>query len=647
MKMAKLQRRIAIVELMMGCVLLLFAGRLWQLQVWRWSTYARQAAANRTQTVRVEAPRGLIFDRRGELLAQNRRSWRLGVDPQKFPQDEHEADRVILGLASIIAGNAQQIRAAVKTALATTNAAQPQMLPLPDLMGELDLPMVARIQERALELPGVVVLETTQRSYPRGNLAAHVLGYARSITQAQYEEVKDLRGPMAANPEDVASLVPDKLYSPLSVMGQMGVEKMCELDRTMDPPMPILEGLPGRTVYEVDVHGRQGRKIASRKEEAGASVYLTLDAHVQETAEKALADTLHEGHGTSGAVVVLDVNNGDVIALASRPSFDPNRWVKGLKPAEWKALSQDKRTPMLDKATSGLYAPGSTFKMISSISAFESIHLNPNTSFDCTGRITVGWRHAVFRCWKSSGHGIVDYWRGISESCDVYFYDLVRSLRMSSDALSYWARQFGLGSATGIGLPGEAEGTVPDEEWKRLVMRDPWRLGDSLNMVIGQGYLTATPLQMAVVTAAIANSGHVYTPQLVRKIIWPKSLRRAPTMIEPKLVRTIEAAPSSFDMVRRGMRLAVTSSQGTAKGVAGLGVTVAGKTGSAEHTGGKLTHGWFVCFAPYEKPRYAVVVFVESGGHGGVVGAPIARKVLTTLFGLGEAGGGVEGVTSD
>ncbi len=631
----------------MGCVLLLFAGRLWQLQVWRWRTYAREAAANRTQTVRVEAPRGLIFDRRGVILAQNRRSWRLGVDPQKFPKDEKEADRVVLQLASIIAGNAQEIRVGIKQALASTNAAQPQLLPLPDLTGELDLPMVARIQERGLELPGVVVLETTQRDYPKGELAAHVLGYARSITQAQYEEVKELRAPMQANPEDVASLVPDKLYSPLSVAGQMGVEKMWELDRSTNPPMPVLEGLPGRTVYEVDVHGRQGRKIASRKEEAGASVYLTLDANVQATAEKALDDALHAGHGTSGAVVVLDVNNGDVLALVSKPSFDPNKWVKGLKPDEWKALSEDKRTPMLDKAIGGLYAPGSTFKMISSIAAFESIHLQPNTSFDCTGSISVGWRHATFRCWRPGGHGMVDYWRGISESCDVYFYELMRSLHMSSDAIAYWARQFGMGSQTGIGLPGEAEGRVPDEEWKRLVLRDPWRLGDSLNMVIGQGYLTATPLQMAVVTSAIANGGHVYAPQLVHKIIWPKSGKRTPTMTDPTLVRTIEGAPASFDMVRRGMRLAVTSNQGTAKGVAGLAVTAAGKTGSAQHTGGKLTHGWFVCFAPYEKPRYAVVVFVEAGGHGGLVGAPIARKVLMSLFGLEAASGGVEGVTSD
>jgi penicillin-binding protein 2 len=643
--MSKVQRRILVVEVVMGCVLLVFVGRLWQLQVWRWRAFARQAAANRTQTVRVEAPRGLISDRKGRLLAENRRSWRLGIDPSLFPKNDHDADRAVLLLASLIEGNAQQIRVAVKQALAATTAAQP--LPLPGLTGELDLPMVARIQERSIELPGVVILETTQRHYPKGELAAHALGYARSITQAQYQENKDLRAPIRGNLDDPASLVPDKLYSQLSVAGQMGVEKACELDRSADPPTPVLVGLPGRTVWEVDVHGERVRVVASRDAQAGASVYLTLDTGVQWAAEKALADTLREGRGTSGAVVALDVNTGEVLALVSRPGFDPNKWVKGLKPEEWKALSEDKRTPMLNKATGGQYAPGSTFKMISSIAAFESVKLQPKTSFECGGRITVGWRHQVFRCWKPGGHGWVDYWRGLSESCDVYFYSLVRSLRLSSEALAYWAREFGLGSTTGIALPGEAEGTVPDPEWKRIVVRDPWRLGDSLNMVIGQGYLTTTPLQLAVATAAIANGGRVYVPQLVRKIIWPKWMGRAPVLAEPGLVRTVGASPASFDLVRRAMRLAVTSEHGTCKVVGGLGVSVAGKTGSAEHKPGTPTHGWFACFAPYEQPQYAVVVFVESGGHGGVVAAPIARKVLAALFGLGERGGGVGPVTSD
>lgn len=625
-------RRIRIVQATLVLSLAVFVVRLWELQLTKWSVYAREAAGNRTQVIRTEPPRGPIFDRNGAVLAENRASWQIGVDPAAFPKDDYEADRCLLRLASILGVNAPEVRQAVSKALASS-AAQP--VPLTDLKEaqEVQLPIVAQVEEHQPDLPGIVVLQTRRRFYPRGKLAAHLLGYARSVTAEQYKELHDLTVPPRATGGEEALGAADALYSRSSVTGQAGVELLCELDHSTNPPTPILTGVPGRTVVEVDVRVQPVRVISFRQSIPGASVYLMLDARVQQAAETALADMLKE-RGRSGAVVVLEVNTGGVVAMCSRPSFDPNKWVSGFKPEEWTALQTDPRTPLLNTAVAGVYPPASTFKIISALAALESVRLDTNAQFACGGRIGVGHPPTIYRCWLPSGHGYVGFWRGVAESCDVYFYELVRKARLSPEALAYWARQLGLGRTTDCGLAGEAEGLVPTPDWKLTLLHERWRLGDTLNMVIGQGYLSATPLQMAVATAAVANGGRVYRPLLVRKIHWPQWMGRPPRIIEPQLVRDVGAQAESIEKVRRGMRLAVTSPKGTAHGLAGLPVPCAGKTGSAQHRPDRPTHAWFVCFAPYDRPEYVVAVFVDSGGHGGSTAVPIARKVLTALFGI-------------
>lgn len=636
--MNDLRRRLVFLKVFCGCVLLVFVGRLGQLQIAKAEEFLRQAAANRTQTIRVEPPRGYVFDREGRVLAENRRTWRLGVDPATFPKDEKAADRCVVRLADLLRGDASALRQAIRLALASSVA---QPVPIPRVQGTLDFATVALVEENRLDLPGIVVLEEIKRYYPRGRLAAHVLGYARVISQEQYACYRNISVPEVARPQDeIARLVADRLYGPQSITGHAGIERTCELDTSWPEPMPLLMGLPGRTVLDVNVKGEPVRVIASREAEPGASLYLTLDVAAQKVAEEALEQTLKNGPGTGGAVVAVDVNTGEVLVLCSKPSFDPNVWVAGLGAAEWERVAKDPRTPLLNRAIGGAYPPGSTFKMISSIAAFETLRLSTSTSFRCTGRITVGWHHSVYRCWRTGGHGIVDFWRGMAESCDVYFYELVRRLGLTADSLAFWARQFGFGQPTGIALPSETEGLVPDAAWRRLVLHESWRLGDTLNMVIGQGYLAATPLQLAMATAAIANGGKLYQPLIVRKIIWPSWTRLPPKVVKPVIVRTIPVSPTTLDKVRRSMREAVLSPRGTSRVMQGLGVSVAGKTGSAEHRPGRPTHAWYACFAPYEKPRYAVVVLVESGGHGGAVAAPIARRVLAALFRLtaGETG---------
>ena len=636
--MSHVDRRVLVLRIAWGLLLAVFIARLWELQLTRWVTFAREAAGNRTKIIRIEPPRGLILDRKGRLLAENVTRWRVGVDPTRLPDEEAQRERCIMKLAGILDVPAPDVREAIESAIAASGG-RPTAL---EKVGErLTFEQVARIEESHFDLPGIIVLEERERHYPLRSVAAHVLGYARGITAEQYEQYRTIPVPPFAPETNVEPSLPDLLYSRHSVTGQAGVEAAYELDRSTAPPLPILAGLPGRIVVEVDARGRAVRVISSRPAAPGATLYLSIDAQVQQVAEAALDATLRAGHGRSGAVVVVEVNTGQVIVLASRPAFDPNKWVRGLKPAEWRALSSDPRKPLLNKAIGGAYPPGSTFKIISSIAAFESIDLKPSRTFYCKGRITVGHKHTPFRCWLRAGHGPVDFWKGFSQSCDVYFYELVRKAGLTAQSLAYWSRQFGLGSATAIGLTGEVAGLVPDPQWKRLVVHDRWRLGDTLNMVIGQGYLTVTPLQMAMLTAAVANGGKLYKPQMVMRIDWPEWMNEDPRIIRPHLVGTVGASEQALSRVRRAMRLAVTAPHGTGRALATFPVAVAGKTGSAEHRPGQPTHAWFVCFAPYQSPKYAVAVFVESGGHGGSVAAPIARKVLAALFGIQDkpAGG--------
>jgi penicillin-binding protein 2 len=623
-------RRIRTVRFTLGLLLVVFVVRLWELQLTKWVAYAQKAAGNRTQVTWTEGPRGPIFDRNGVVLAENRSVWKVGVDPAAFPKNEWEANRCILRLAGILNADVPAVRQAVAKAIA---ASAGQCMAIEGLTQAENVPFdkVAQIEENAFDLPGIVVLQTLQRYYPRGRLAAHLLGYARPITAQQYEELQNISVPEFASEENLSLPLRDPVYSRNSTTGQAGVELLCELHRTTDPPIPILTGLPGRTVREVNVLLQPVRVLSSREPVPGAAVYLTIDVRVQEAAEKALDETL-KAHGRAGSVVVLDVRTGEVVAACSRPAFDPNKWVVGFKPQEWHALTSDPRTPLVNTAVAGAYPPGSTFKMISALAALESAGLATTSNFYCGGRISVGHPATIYRCWRHSGHGYTDFWRGLAESCDVYFYELVRKARLSPEAISYWAHQFGLGHTTGCGLPEENSGLVPSPDWKLTLLHERWHLGDTLNMVIGQGYLTATPLQMAVATAAIANGGKVYRPLLVRKIYWPAWVRRPPWVCKPMLVNTVGADPKNLAKIRRAMRLAVVSPKGTAHGLASLAVPTAGKTGSAEHRPNRPTHAWFACFAPYDNPQYAVVVFVDSGGHGGQVALPIAKKVLAALL---------------
>ncbi|MGD9498002.1 MAG: penicillin-binding protein 2 [Armatimonadota bacterium] len=634
--------RLKVFALLVSALMALLTVRLWVLQLTQWVDYTGQALANRTSVVSTPAPRGIIFDREGRMLAENRPSWDVEITPAKLPEEPDERAKLITRLASLLRDrgvSTAQVRKAIE---GICRQASVRPMRLGEFADGLPLEIVAQIEEQRLDLPGVSVREGFKRHYPHGELASHVLGYARPITSEQYKLWRDLQYPTPGRQTSTArerGIEPwrdDPVYGPDSIFGQDGIEAACELDTSVKPPVPMLQGRRGMRVWEVDVHNRPLRLIREeRVPEQGADVYLTIDCDLQRTAEEALARAV--GAKRTGAVVLLDVNTGEVLAMASLPAVDPNRWVRGFSEQEYQRLLNDSRHPFYNKAIAGTYPPGSIFKIISAPAALAS-GADPEHRYTCAGRIGVGRPVHWFNCWKNHG-GALNMWEGLAQSCDVYFYELVRKGGLSSDTIAQYARLFGLGQPTGVGLPSEAAGLVPDREWKADARDEDWYTGDTLQYVIGQSFLKVTPLQMAVATAAIANGGTLIRPQLVRKIRWPDYLQRPITLFEPQIVRRLPIDPADVKVVQQGMRRAITDRNGTAHHLDASGLCLAGKTGSAQHYLDKPTHAWFVCYGPFDQPRFACAVLVTEGGHGSEAAAPVALAVMSAALGKYQGGG--------
>ncbi len=614
--------------------MLLLTGRLWMLQLTQWVDYREKALQNRTSVVSTPAPRGLVYDREGRVIAENRPNWTVLITPAELPpaEDGEERERIITFLASVLRErevSTADVREAVQ---AVCGAVRHTPTPLGDFARDLTFEQVAQIEAHGSELPGVNVARQFKRHYPYGDLASHVIGYARSITGDQLDEWEELQYPTDSEPEDeewgVEPWRKDPVYGPNSIFGQAGIEAAFELDTATDPPTPVLQGRRGKRVWEVDKFNRPLRLIREERiPQQGAGVYLTIDAELQKIAEKALSAAV--GSRRTGAAVLMDVRTGEVLVMASEPSVNPNEWVGGIPGERYEQLAGDPRHPFLNKAIQGTYPPGSIFKVVSALAALETTGISPKKAFQCKGRIKVGSgdRPYYYKCWKNH-NAYLNMWEGIAQSCDVYFYELVRKAGLTSDTIAAWARKFGMDSSTNCGLPGELDGRVPDREWKAQVRDEDWYTGDTLQYVIGQSFLRVTPMQMAVMCAAVANGGQVISPRLVRKIEWPEYLRRGPTLFRAQVINEIECDPEHMKIVQQGMRRAVASESGTARGLGDIGFSVAGKTGSAQFDPEKDTHAWFVCYAPYDEPRFACSVLVTEGGGGSETAAPIAASVM-------------------
>ncbi len=576
------------------------AGRLYYLQVVTADEYALLADENRINHRLLPPARGRVFDRHGVALARNSPTYRVLVIR------EQTADlRATLGaLARLIPVPDEQIEEVIAEA-----ARRRRFVPI-TVQEDLTWTELSRIAVNAPDLPGVSLDAGLLREYPMGSIMAHVLGYVGPVSESE------LNGdPLLELPEFRT--------------GKNGIEKVYD---------QVLRGRAGISRFEVNALGREIKELYRSDGEPGRDLSLTLDLDLQRYVHERLSGE------QSAAVVVLDVHTGDVLALASVPTFDPRMFVDGLSRDTWRDLTTNANAPLVNKAIGGQYPPGSTFKIVVALAALEAGVVGPDYEVFCPGYVQLGDHQ--FHCWKRWGHGRLKLVDALAQSCDVYFYDLAR--RLGVDAIAAMARRFGLGQTLGIDLPGERPGLVPDRAWKRATRGVPWQLGETLITGIGQGYMQATPLQLAVMTARIANGGRAVSPRLVRG---EPGADGAQALAPPT---TLGISDWSFRFVRQGMYEVVNGEHGTAR-QASLGnpeVALAGKTGTSQvrrisHAERATTvrknedkpweerdHALFVAFAPYREPRYALAVVVEHGGSGAGIAAPIARDIMAKALEL-------------
>jgi len=573
----------------------LLAGRLYYLQVVTADQYALLADENRINHRLLAPSRGRIFDRNGAPLARNTPTYRVLV----IPEQARDLRATLDDLARLVPLSEERALEVLAEA-----GRRRSFIPVA-VREDLSWTEVSRVAINGPDLPGVALDAGLLRDYPAGEALAHVVGYVGPVSE------RELTGdPLLELPE--------------FRIGKSGIEKVYDQG---------LRGRPGLSRFEINAIGREIKELHRRDGEAGEDLHLTLDLDLQRFVHQRL------GAEESASAVVLDSETGEVLALDSVPAFNPTAFANGLTRTAWHALIGNPRTPLVNKAIAGQYPPGSTFKMIVALAALEAGLAGPDHEVLCPGFMKLG--NHTFHCWKRWGHGKIRLVEAISQSCDVYFYDLAR--RVGIDAIAAMARRFGLGAPLGIDLAGERPGLVPDRAWKMAAQGVPWQKGESLVVGIGQGYLQATPLQLAVMTARIANGGRAVRP-------W---LAHAPGSPVPA-DEDVGVADWALDVVRRGMYEVVNGERGTAREqrLPDPTVAMAGKTGTsqvrrigrAERLSGvrkneekpweERDHALFVAFAPFEQPRYAVAVVIEHGGSGSQTAAPVARDIMVRTLEL-------------
>lgn len=582
--------RLRAVVLVICTLIGLLGVRLWYLQGINGAHFRDLSENNRTRTIRTIAPRGNIYARDDRLLVRNRPAYNIALMMEDVP----DLDLVLSRLAEITGRDAKALREHLDSQK-WHRPFEPKVV-----LADVGREELAKIKVNSYRLPGVIVEVTPTRSYPYHSTSAHILGYVREIGKAQLE----------ADTED--------RYQSGDMVGQEGVEKEWE---------DVLRGEAGFVRVEVDAMGNRRGELGIVDNKPGQDLYLTLDLDMQRAAEEALA-------GEKGVVVALDPQNGEVLALASSPSFDANVFSGQISLKDWNRITKDKAHPLTNRAIAARYAPGSTFKLFMAVAGLAEGKITPQTHYYCPGYYLFAGRR--YHCHKRSGHGSVDLHTAITVSCDSYFYQLGQALGINT--IHKYSVLFGLGGLSGIKLPSEKKGIVPSEEWKLKYLGDRWYAGETLSVAIGQGYLTVTPLQMAIATAALANGGKVYRPTLVRKVVNRNT--GEVKEFQPELIRTVGVDEKILADVRQDALAVVEDARGTGKRAAIEGIQVAGKTGTAQVVSlGKETmgkqfqdHAWFVSFAPVDDARIALAIIVENGGHGGSTAAPISKAVMEVFF---------------
>jgi penicillin-binding protein 2 len=646
--------RLRVYQILTAAAFLALVAQLWRLQMLRGDYYQQAADVNRFRLELDAAPRGVIYDRRGHLLARNMPQVTVSIIPAYLPEDNSERQALLSDLGDLIDMPMTTPPPSRTPKSRVLPAPEPQSNPelgILEILEEAELapyrPALLKtgiprevamiLEEEHLDWPGVLVQVEPVREYLTGPLTAHILGYVGPIPREQVETY-EAQG-----------------YDPnRDQVGLTGVEYTFEEE---------LRGRDGQKLVEVDVAGREVRTVGEPGIALpGHNLRLTVDLNLQQ----AMADILDRGLKTyykkQGVAIAVNPQTGEILAMVSLPTYDNNVFTGGISPQALEALQQDPDRPLVNHAISGMFPPGSTFKIVVASAGLEEQVITPDTRLYCGGILWLPNRFypedpslaQPFYCWIHHNihghHGSLSIVSALGQSCDIFFYQLGggyldRFQGLGEERLGYYAELFGLGAVTGIDLPGEAPGLVPTAKWKRVNYSESWVTGDTYNMSIGQGFVLATPLQILNAAAALANGGTLYRPQIVREItdgegnvVWA---------FAPDVIRHLPVSIDNINIVRQGMRAVVAGSGATAWAVNVPGVAVAGKTGTAEffidrnkdgipdrdRNGNLPTHAWFTAFAPFENPEIALIVFVFGGGEGSAVAVPIANDILNYYFG--------------
>ena len=632
-------------------------GQLWRLQMIRGDYYQQAADVNRFRLEQNPAPRGIIYDRRGHILARNMPQITVSIVPAYLPEDKAERRELLFELAELIEmpmtglAPSRPPRGVIQPDLEAVPDEQPGILeilekaelaPYQPALLKSDIPRdVAMIlEEEHLDWPGVLVQAQPVREYLHGPLTAHMLGYI---------------GPI---PEEAAELYEAQGYDPNQhLVGLTGIEYAFEQE---------LHGQDGQKLIEVDVAGRAVQTVGEPQPASpGHSLRLGLDLDLQQAMEDALRNQLRELYRKQGIAIAMNPQTGEILGMVSLPSYDNNAFTGGISPQALQELQEDSAHPLVNHAISGMFPPGSTFKLVTASGGLEEEVITTQTRLHCGGILWLPNRFypedpslaQPFYCWIYHDfhgyHGSLSVVSALGQSCDIFFYQVGGGYRdrfdgLGEERLGYYAELYGFGDYSGIDLPGEAPGLVPTVKWKRVNYSESWVTGDTYNMSIGQGFVLATPLQVLNSAAAVANGGTLYRPQIVREII--DSEGQTVQAFAPDVIRQLPISEENIDIVRQGMRAAVAGSGATAWAIDVPGVAVAGKTGTAEYfsdrnkdgipdrdrEGNLPTHAWFTAFAPYENPEIAVLVFIYGGGEGSASAVPVANEILNFYFGMDQ-----------
>lgn len=590
--------RFRLLTLIVLLVLGLLGFRLFELQVLQGGYFREMSENNRIKVRILPAIRGQILDRNGFSIASTRPAFRLLL----IPEDIHNKADVLQKLATILKKDPKELEERYER-----YERQPPFLPR---IIERDLSWETFVKTKAHlnDMPGVELEVATVRHYPYGELFGHVTGYIGEISKGQLEK----------NPKGI--------YRMGDMTGKTGLETSYETE---------LRGRNGQRLLEVDALGRPKSILGEETPVVGNTLVTSLDIPTQ------MAGYLAFGPN-KGAAVAIDPETGEVLALISKPSYDPNLFAVGIDRATWASLANGPGKPLINKAVTGVYPPASTFKAAVALAGLESGKIGPNSRISCGGSFWFGGR--TFRCWKKGGHGGLNVVQALEQSCDVFFYSVGNWVGI--DRIATYAKMLGLGMATGIDLPGERTGTIPSTAWKKRVLKVKWYPGETISCAIGQGYVTVTPLQLALFTSGLAHGQRIIAPRIGKTVRNPDTGAQIQTDDPP--VRELTLSPKNLSLVQEGLLAVVEGPRGTGKRAKIQNLRVAGKTGTAQVV--KLStfkgyspsalperyrdHAWFIAYAPYEHPKIAVAVLVEHGEHGATTAAPVAKAMIEAYLRL-------------